>query len=294
LLPPQPEQQPVWAGGGDTEPGRPTRPWYRRWWGLALIVFGVIVVIGALTDQADNSTDVESVAAEPEPEPEPTEEAPEPEAAAVAVPDFRGSYVSALEAADEADLELRTVDEQGNYQAIFSRDNWEVEAQSVEPDVNVDPGTEVEVTVYRPIDREREEERQQRDTEREQERQQRDTEREQERQQRDTEREQERQQREAERRDWNAEYQAEWGDSFGDVVGTIEESGGTIRVHFLHGDATGPDGTATLDGDTYHSVAMSMCMWLQHEGWDGHVDVLDPAGMAFVRTTPFEKLCKTR
>lgn len=55
-------------------------PWYRRWWGVALIILGLFVIIGVLTDDDETpSVEVasEQITREPEPEPEP-EPDPEP------------------------------------------------------------------------------------------------------------------------------------------------------------------------------------------------------------------------
>jgi hypothetical protein len=116
---------------------------------------------------------------------------PQPETAVV-LPDFRGSWVAALEAAEEADVELSPTDESRSRQPIIDRNAWEVEAQSIEPGEQVLPGTEVEVSVIRTRDREREEAAAARAEEREQwaaEREEAAAAREEERQQRAAERE---------------------------------------------------------------------------------------------------------
>jgi hypothetical protein len=189
--------------GGPSAP-----PWYRTRFAYGLgAVLAVLLVIGALTSPSEEAAvapveepEIE-LAAEPEAaaDPEPVAE-PEP-AVMVEVPDFRGAYVAALEAAEEAGLEILPVDEVGERQSIFNRENWEVETQSVEPDQQVEAGTEIEVTVYRPLDRERE----QRQAELEEERQQRQTEREEERRQAQAQRDQARRQQETESRERSAE-----------------------------------------------------------------------------------------
>jgi hypothetical protein len=63
------------------------KPWWRKWWGIAVIVLGVIILIGALTDGGDDAPDEATTAAEEpdaaaEEEAEPTEEleeTPDPE-----------------------------------------------------------------------------------------------------------------------------------------------------------------------------------------------------------------------
>ena len=136
----------------------------------------------------------------------------EPERRTVAVPDFQGPWVAALEAADEADLDLKPLHEGGMRQPIIDQDAWEVEAQSVAPGEQVEPGTEVEVDVIRTADRERqarlESEREEREAarlEREAEREEWRAAREAEREQRDAEREDARQQEEAESEERQAE-----------------------------------------------------------------------------------------
>jgi hypothetical protein len=182
-----------------------TTPWYRTRFAYGLgAVVAVLLVVGALTSPAEEPAAAPAEETEPEPDPEPereTEPETEPEPAMVAAPDFQGPYVSAVEAAEQAGLDLLPVDEAGERQSIFNRDNWEVLAQSVAPGEQVEPGTEIEVTVYRPLDQVR----QQRQAEREEERRQAQGEREEERRQAQAQGDQERRQQEAEDRDRSAE-----------------------------------------------------------------------------------------
>lgn len=68
-------------------PVQACKPWWKKWWGIALIVFGVLVVISAFTDtdtpdQSDATPDIETAQPETEqqeqpevtPKPEPAEE----------------------------------------------------------------------------------------------------------------------------------------------------------------------------------------------------------------------------
>lgn len=137
-------------------PERQKKRWHQKTWVRvvgALVVLSIIFGRGG-DEEPPPEPDDEVVAQEEGDEPEPEEAINE-----VEVPDLTGPYADALDLADEADIELRSVDEVGDYQSIWDRNNWEVESQSVDAGERVEPGTEITVTVYRPSDREREQER---------------------------------------------------------------------------------------------------------------------------------------
>jgi multidrug efflux pump subunit AcrA (membrane-fusion protein) len=272
-------------------------PWYRTRFAYGLgAVLAVLLVVGALTSPAEEpaAAPVEEPEPEPTPEPEPAPEpTPEPEPAImVAVPDFQGAYVAALEAAEEADLALRPVDEAGEYQAIFNRENWEIEAQSVDPGQQVESGTEIEVTVFRPLDQERE----QQQAEREEERQQRQAEREEEGRQAQAKRDEQRQQREAEQRerdrfDYDALIEEQWS-SVAQYIGSITTTATTVTVHLNMGNADEDGIVIGLDGMTDRGLAVELCAMLQAHGVHDAVDILDPRGFALVRTGAWDGQCK--
>jgi hypothetical protein len=113
-----------------------TTPWYRTRFGFGLgAVVAVLWVVGVLILRSPAEEPAAAPAEVPEPEPAPEPE-PEPEPAMVAVPDFQGPYVAAVEAAQEAGPDLLPIDEAGERQSIFNRENWEVDAQTVAPGVS--------------------------------------------------------------------------------------------------------------------------------------------------------------
>lgn len=85
-------------------------PWYRRWWGVALVVVGLFLAIGVLTDDEADEPEVEvaseQITAEPEPEPAPEPE-PEPEPEPTPEPepehDWPSERAYALDLLDSAD-----------------------------------------------------------------------------------------------------------------------------------------------------------------------------------------------
>jgi hypothetical protein len=230
---------------------------------------------------------------------------PQPEAAVV-LPDFRGSWVAALEAAEEAHVELNPTGENGSRQPIIDRNAWEVEAQSIEPGEQVLPGTEVEVSVIRTRDREREEAAAARAEEREQwaaEREEAAAAREEERQQRAAEREeaaaaeeQEQEQGDEESRDREGfDYEALIAEQWSTVVPYIDEvrtSATTVTVRLNMGNADGDGIVVTTDGMTDRGMAIDLCELIRRRGVHDAVDILDPRGRALARTGLLDGQCK--
>ena len=124
----------------------PSKPWFKRWWAITLMALFVLGFLGSLG--SDDAPPAPEASPEPEAEPE-----------LVEVPDLTGPYPEARELAEAVGVELRPLNDDGEYQAIFSPENWMVEDQSLDAGARVEAGTEVEVGVYRPSDRERERER---------------------------------------------------------------------------------------------------------------------------------------
>lgn len=227
----------------------------------------------------------------------------EPERRTVAVPDFQGPWVAALEAADEADLDLKPLHEGGMRQPIIDQDAWEVEAQSVAPGEQVEPGTEVEVDVIRTADRERqarlESEREEREAarlEREAEREEWRAAREAEREQRDAEREDERQQREAAGRergrfDYDALVAEQWS-SVVPYIDTIATTATTVTVRLNMGNADENGIEIAPDGLTDRGLAIELCEMMKRHGVHDAVDILDPRGLALARTGILDGQCK--
>jgi hypothetical protein len=132
------------------------KPWFKRWWGIALIVLGALIMVQALAggdgEQAEPEAVDETADADDEAE-EAADEAAE-EAVEVEVPDVAGEALPDARST-LADLGLETdevdVDED---RTVFSARNWEVESQSPEPGTTLETGDPVTLDVFRPQDRE--------------------------------------------------------------------------------------------------------------------------------------------
>lgn len=64
-------------GTEPTEGRTRTRPFYKSWWGIALIVLAAVIVIGAVVGEPTLEVDEEDPETEPAPDPDPETELPE-------------------------------------------------------------------------------------------------------------------------------------------------------------------------------------------------------------------------
>lgn len=132
------------------------KPWYKRWWAIAL---GVLIVLGIVAQFADT----DDAPAEPEadetaePESEPEEEAEE-EAETVAVPDVVGmNLADARDELSDLDLEVEEYDTEED-RSIFRAGNWEVVEQDPSGGAEVEAESVVNLGVRHQDDGDEEEE----------------------------------------------------------------------------------------------------------------------------------------
>lgn len=80
--PPPPPSPPPPSSPTPAAPLTPRKVWWKRWWGIALIAFGVLIIIGLIIGDAPVDDDPAAApASEPstEPDPDPTDSEPDPD-----------------------------------------------------------------------------------------------------------------------------------------------------------------------------------------------------------------------
>lgn len=127
----------------DPESGASHKPWYKRWWAIAL---GVFILLGVVAQFVD--TDEPSAESEPEESAAPeAEEEAEEEAEPVAVPDLVGmNLADARDTLSDLDLEAEEYDAEED-RNIFRASNWEVVEQDPSGGSEIEPESTVRLGV---------------------------------------------------------------------------------------------------------------------------------------------------